>query len=62
MLPTILAANHIFSFTIMTYLKRFIGVKSLNKKQCPVGLSSRIIPTPPASLLLQNTAKLSGFD
>ena len=62
MLPTLLPETHIFSFTIMTYLKRFTGIKSLNKKQCPAGLYSRIIPSPPASLLIQKTAKLSSFD
>ena len=29
---------HIFSLTIMTYLKKLIGIKSLNTKQCPVNL------------------------
>ena len=33
-----------FSYTIMTYLKKLNGTKSLNKKQCTPGLSPRIIP------------------
>ena len=33
----------IFSNTIMTYLKKLVGTKSLNTKQCPGGLSLRII-------------------
>ena len=33
----------IFSDTIMTYLKKFVETKSLNTKQCPTGLSPRII-------------------
>ena len=41
-LPNILSA--VVSYTIMTYLKKLNGTKSLNTKQCPVGLSSRIIP------------------
>ena len=36
----------IFSNTIMTYLKKFVGTKSLNTKHYPTGLSSRIIYTP----------------
>ena len=34
----------IFSHTIMTYLQRLVGTKFLNTKQCPAGLSPRIIP------------------
>ena len=34
----------IFSNTIMTCLITFVGTKSLNTKQCPEGLSLRIIP------------------
>ena len=34
----------IFSNTIMPYLKKLIGTKSLNTKQCPAGLSPGIIP------------------
>ena len=30
---------HIFSLTIMTYLKMLIGIKSLNTKQYPARLS-----------------------
>ena len=51
----------------MTYLKKFIGIKSLNTKQCPAGLHHRIISSPtvytglyPSSY--QNAAKLSDFD
>ena len=44
MLPKFLPTVHIFSFTILTYLKKFIANKSLNAKQCPAGLSPRIIP------------------
>ena len=31
----ILLVAHIFSFTITTYVKRFIGIKSLITRQCP---------------------------
>ena len=55
-----------FSFSIMTYLENLIGIKSLNKKQCPPGFSPIIIPSPciplGSSLSFQKTAKLSGFD
>ena len=30
--------------TVMAYLKRFIGTKSLDTKQCPAGLSPRLLP------------------
>ena len=43
-LPKILPAAYIFSYTIMTNLKNLIGNKSLNTKQCPAGLCPRIIP------------------
>ena len=52
----------IFSFTIMTYFEKFIGIKSLNTNQCPTGLSSRIIPCPSVSPSYLKTATLSGFD
>ena len=39
-----LSAVYIFSNIIMTNLKKLIVNKSLNTKQCPAGLSSRIIP------------------
>ena len=42
-LPDILPAACIFSYAIMTYLKDLDGSKSLNAKQCPAGLSPRII-------------------
>ena len=43
-LPKILLVVYIFSNTIMTNLKKLIGNKSLNTKQCPAGLSPWIIP------------------
>ena len=44
-LPKILSKAYIFSNIILSNLKKLIGNKSLNtKKQCPAGLSSRIIP------------------
>ena len=43
-LPNILPVACIFSYTIMTYLKKLDGTKTLNTKQCPAGLSPRIIP------------------
>ena len=43
-LPKILLAAYIFRNTIMTNLKKLIGNKSPNTKQCPAGLSPRIIP------------------
>ena len=43
-LSKILHVASIFSYTIMTYLKKLAGIKSLNTKQCPSGLSPRIIP------------------
>ena len=30
----------------MNYLKKFIGIKSINRKQCPGGSSPTIIPAP----------------
>ena len=38
-LPKILPVVHISSFIIMTYLKKFIGIKSLITKQCLAELS-----------------------
>ena len=38
----------------MTYLKNFIGTKSLDTKQCPAGLSPRIIPHYPTKHLWEN--------
>ena len=43
-LQKILPAAYIFSNTTMTNLKELIAYISLNKKQCPAGLSPRIIP------------------
>ena len=48
-LPKILPLVGIFSFTIMVYLKKLIGIKYLNTKQCSAGFSSRITPSPPVS-------------
>ena len=42
-LSKVLPEPCIFSYTIMTYLKKLVGTKSVNKKQCPAGLSPRII-------------------
>ena len=36
-LPKSLPVMRILSFTILTYLKKLIGIKSLNTKQCPAG-------------------------
>ena len=47
--PKILPVALIFSLTIMNNLKKFIGIKSLNTKQC----AARLSPPP---------VKLSGFD
>ena len=50
-LSNILPDASIFSSTIMTYSKRVIGTKCLDTKQCPAGLSPRIIPyCPPKHL------------
>ena len=57
-LPKILPATHTFSFTMMKYLKKFIGIKSVNRKQCPAGLFPTIIPSahvsPPFTKRQQN--------
>ena len=60
-LPNILPVVRIFSFTIMTYLKKLIGIKSLNTKQCPSGFSPGIIPFPPVSSLLPKDSKIKWF-
>ena len=57
----ILPVMHIFSFTIMNYLKRFIGIKPLNRKQCPAGLSPIIIPSLSVPHLLLKDSKLNWF-
>ena len=44
-LPKILPMVHIFSFIITTYLKKFIGIKTLGAKQYPAELSLWSIPT-----------------
>ena len=61
-LPNILPVVRIFSFTIMTYLKKSIGIKSLNTKQCPAGFSPIIISSPLYLPSHQKTIKLNGFD
>ena len=33
-----------FSYTMMNYLKKLVGTKSINTKQCAARLSPRIIP------------------
>ena len=43
-LPIILPGACIFSYTVMACVKKLDGTKSLNTKQCPAGLSPRIIP------------------
>ena len=40
LLPNILLPLHIFSFIIMTYVKKVIGIESLSTKQCLGELSS----------------------
>ena len=52
---------HIFSFTIMNYLKKFVGIKYLKRIQCPAGLSPMIVPSPPVSHLLPKDRKLNWF-
>ena len=47
--------------TITNYLKKFIGIKYLKKKQCRVVLSSIIIPALPVSNLLQKDSELNCF-
>ena len=57
----ILPVIHIFSFTIMNYLIKFVGIKYLKRKQCPAELSPIIIPSLPLSQLLQKDSKLNWF-
>ena len=61
MLPKILPVTRIFSFTIMTYLKKLIGIKFLNTKECPARFSPRIIPSRPVSSLLPKDSKIKQF-
>ena len=42
--PKILPVVHISSLIFTTYLKKFIGIKSISTKQCPAELSPWIIP------------------
>ena len=54
------------SFTIKTYLKKLIEIKSYNTKQCAAGLSTIIIPSSPVSprlhqLYYHKKAKVSSF-
>lgn len=57
-LPTILPAIGIFSFTVMTSLKNFIGLKFFKTKWYPTGLSIRIIP-PVTSVLSKRSPSLT---
>ena len=59
-LPKIVPLVHIFSFTIMTYLKNFIGIEFLSRKQCPGESSPSIIP-PAFSILLKMFLLLPPF-
>ena len=43
----------------MDYLKKFIGIKYLKRKQCPVRLSPIVTPSPPVSHLLAKDSKLN---
>ena len=60
-LPNNLPATHTFSFAIRNYLKKFIGIKSLNRKLCPPELSPRIIYSPPLSPLLPKDSEIKWF-
>ena len=40
----------LFSFKSMNYLKMFLEIKSLNRKQCPARLFPIIIHSPPSTL------------
>ena len=46
-LPNIFPVAYIFSYIIITKVKKLIGTKSFDTKQYQVGLSSRIIPNYP---------------
>ena len=46
-LPNIFPVAYIFSYIIMTNVKKLIGTKSFDIKQYPVGLPFRIIPNYP---------------
>ena len=52
---------HIFSFKIINYLKKFIGIKYLKKNQFRAGLSPIIIPSAPVSHPLPKDSKLNWF-
>ena len=61
-LPKILPVMHIFSVTIMNYLKNSIGIKYLKRKICLAGLSPVIIPSPAVSChLLPKDSKIKWF-
>ena len=47
---------HIFSFTNISYFKKFIGIKALNTKQCLVSLSHASV-----SSLLTKDSKIKWF-
>ena len=50
-----------FTFTIVTYLEKFIGIKSLNTKLGPAGLPPRITCSPHISPLLPKDSKIMWF-
>ena len=50
-LSKIFPLAYIFNHTIMANLKKLIGTKSFNTKQCPAGLSHRIVRHYPLELL-----------
>ena len=52
-----LPVPHAFSFTIMAYLTKFVGIKCLNTKKCLTGVSPRIIPLSLYPLFYQERAK-----
>ena len=42
---SLIAFRHFFTYTIMIYLRNFVGTKSLNTKQCTAGIYPTIIPS-----------------
>ena len=61
-LPNILPVAGNSSFTIMTYLKKLTGIKSLHTEQCKAVFSPRIIPSTLYRSSYQKRVKLSRFD
>ena len=51
----------IFNFAIMTYLKKLIGIKSFNTKQCTAVFSPRIILCSPVSPILPKDSTIKWF-